>query len=128
MRVPKWKTGGARKDNEGPTSMEGRRSGRPCDLMWLSRSGSLRGFATLLRYSKSRIPSGRDHIRWDSSVVRPDDRKSSISPESSSKDERSVAGAGQRPRAIEDPLQDRVEIKALIDAQAGPRSAGTADL
>ena len=72
----------ARKETIGPTAMGGRSSGRPIDLMWPIRSGSLRGPEMLPRYSKSRIPSGRSQSRPASLPVMPDDRKSCIPHES----------------------------------------------
>ena len=35
-----------------------------------------------------------------------------------------VAGAGQRPGAVQDPLEHRLEVQALVDAQAGLAEAG----
>ena len=35
-----------------------------------------------------------------------------------------VAGAGQRPGAVQDPLEHGVEVQALVDAQAGLAEAG----
>ena len=35
-----------------------------------------------------------------------------------------VAGAGQRPGAVQDPLEHRPEVQALVDAQAGLAEAG----
>ena len=39
-------------------------------------------------------------------------------------DEGPVAGAGQRPGAVQDPLQNGVEVQALVDAQAGLAQPG----
>ena len=53
--------------------------------MWPSRSASLSGPSVLISNWKNRIPSARDHISWASSAVSPEERKSSIAPESSSR-------------------------------------------
>ena len=84
-RLPRWRTGAASRGSEGPTSTGGWRSGRPWDVMYPSMSRSRRGPSVAVSSSKNRIPSARSHIPWDSSAVSPDDRKSSICPESSSR-------------------------------------------
>ena len=123
-RSPRWRTGAARKDTAGLTATGGRNSGRPSDLMWPSRSGSRSGLLSPAEVFEEPHPvrqvpqlpgllsghPGGEEVLYPSRIVEEGDHP--------------VAGSRQRPGGVQDPLQHRVQVEALVDAEAGLAQPG----
>ena len=96
----------------------------PIDLVKSSRSPALSDLERAFMCSNSLGPSGSCHSRPASSALRPATRWSSTSPESSSVVMRGVGRARHGAGAVQDALQRRLYVEALIDAQAGAAEPG----
>ena len=99
----------------GQAQRPARSRGSPC-----SRSGS----PMLLSCSKKSIPLGNSANCRLSSGVSPEVEEVLYPPRIVQEGDDPVAGAGQRPGAVQDPLEHRPEVQALVDAQAGLAEAG----